>query len=86
MVHFANGTYVGPASYDVLVSTPYAAAHKVSVGNRITLSPDANESQGTLYNVTGTFGVPPTILGPTGAFAVLLPLSDLQVLTGFAGH
>ena len=34
--------------------------------------------------MTGTFGVPPTALGPTGAFAIVLPLSDLQVLTGFA--
>lgn len=84
-VHFAHGTYSGPATYDVIVSTPYAAAHRVSVGERIILSPVANSTVGTRYNVTGTFGVPPTVLGPTGAFAVLLPLSDLQTLTGFAG-
>ncbi len=84
-VHFAHGTYSGPAIYDVLVSTPYAAAHRVTVGARLILSPVASSTVGTAYNVTGTFGVPPTVLGPTGAFAVIVPLSDLQTMTGFAG-
>jgi ABC-type antimicrobial peptide transport system permease subunit len=48
------------------------------------LGPAANETDARSYTVTGTFGVPPTALGPTGAFAVVLPLSDLQVMTGFA--
>jgi ABC-type lipoprotein release transport system permease subunit len=82
-VHYANGTYRGPATYDVLLSTPYASAYGVSVGERILLGPSANASHATEYNVTGLFGVPPAILGPTGAFAILLPLSDLQVMTGF---
>jgi len=84
-VHYAHGTYSGPATYDVIVSTPYAAAHSVSVGQQLVLSPVANRTLGTTYNVTGTFGVPPTVLGPTGAFAVLLPLSDLQTMTGYGG-
>jgi putative ABC transport system permease protein len=81
--HYANGSYAGPATYDVLVSTPYAAASGVRVGQQLLLSPTANRSLGTEYNITGTFGVPSEILGPVGAFAVLLPLSDLQVLTGY---
>jgi ABC-type lipoprotein release transport system permease subunit len=84
-VHYADGRYNGPATYDVLVSTPYASADHLSVGDRLLLSPSTNVSLGTEYNVTGVFGVPPAILGPTGAFAILLPLSDLQVMTGFAG-
>jgi len=84
-VHFAHGTYSGPATYDVIVSTPYAAAHSISVGQQLVLSPVDNWTLGTTYNVTGTFGVPPTVLGPTGAFAVLIPLSDLQTMTGYAG-
>jgi ABC-type antimicrobial peptide transport system permease subunit len=36
------------------------------------------------YNITGVFGVPPTLLGPTAAFAVVLPLSNLQVMVGTA--
>jgi putative ABC transport system permease protein len=84
-IHYANGTYAGPATYDVLVSSPYANRYHVVPGEQLVLSPAANRSLGTTYTVTGTFGVPPSVLGPTGAFAVLLPLSDLQTLTGFAG-
>jgi len=83
-VHFANGSYSGPATYDVLVSSPYAQQYHVVNGEHLTLSPVANRSYGVNYTVTGIFGVPPSVLGPTGAFAVLLPLSDLQTLTGFA--
>jgi len=85
LVHYANGTYAGPATYDVLVSSPYADRYHVVGGQKLVLSPVANRSLGTTYTVTGIFGVPPSVLGPTGAFAVLLPLSDLQTLTGFAG-
>jgi len=85
-VHYANGSYSGTATNDVMVSTPYAAQYHVLVGEHLLLSPVANESLGTNYTVTGTFGVPPSVLGPTGAFAVVLPLSDLQVLTGFAAE
>jgi putative ABC transport system permease protein len=82
--HFANGTYTGPASYDVLVSSPFADAHDVEVGASLPLALTASATGATRYNVTGIFGVPPTALGATGAFAVLVPLSDLQVLTGYA--
>ncbi len=82
-LHFDNGTYVGPATYDVLISTPYESASGVKVGDRLWLGPVANRSQAIAYNVTGTFGVPPSLLGPTGAFAIVLPLSDLQVMTGY---
>ncbi len=83
MVHFANGTYAGPATYSVIVSTPYALSHRVALGDHILLSPSANRSLGIEYNVTGLFGVAPTLLSPTGAFAILLPLSDLQMMTGY---
>ncbi len=83
-VHFDNGSYDGPATYDVLVSSPLADADHVTVGGTLLLSPGANRSLGTPYTVTGVFGVAPAALGPTGAFAVLLPLSDLQVMTGYA--
>jgi hypothetical protein len=84
-VHFANGTYDGPATYDVLVSSPLAQADGIVTGSAIALSPTANRSASVEYNVTGTFGVPPTALGPTGAFAIVVALSNLQVMSGFAG-
>lgn len=84
-VHFANGTYDGPATYDLLVSSPLAQADGLTTGATLWLSPTANRSGGIGFNVTGTFGIPPTALGPTGAFAIVLPLSDLQVMSGYAG-
>jgi hypothetical protein len=83
-VHFDNGTYAGPATNDVLISSPLADADHVAVGSSLVLSPGANRSLGTEYRVTGIFGVAPAALGPTGAFAVIVPLSNLQRMTGFA--
>lgn len=82
--HFANGSYSGVATYDVLVSSTFAASYRVHPGQSIILSPTVNESRGVRYNVTGVFGVALSLGQPNGAFAVLLPLSDLQVLAGFA--
>lgn len=83
-LHFANGSYSGPATDSVLVSSPLATARSLSVGEPILLSASGNRSQSTQFNVTGRFGVPPSLLGPNGAFVVILPLSDLQLLTGNA--
>jgi hypothetical protein len=84
--HYDHGTYAGPATYDVLVSSPFAQAFHVGTGDTLALGPTSNSSDSVVYDVTGTFGVPPTALGPTGAFAVVLPLSDLQVMTGYANE
>lgn len=83
-VHFDNGTYDGTGTYDVMVSSPYAAQYGVQVGQTIRLSPSSNASDAVPYTVTGIFGVAPSILQPTGANSVLLPLSDLQVLTNLS--
>ncbi|HTP53862.1 MAG TPA: FtsX-like permease family protein [Thermoplasmata archaeon] len=83
-VHFANGTYSGAATYDVLLSAPYAEHFDVGVGGTVVLSTADNLSAGTRYNVTGLFGPPFSLLEPTAAYAVVLPLSDLQTLTGYA--
>jgi len=83
-VHFDNGSYAGPATYDALVSSTYAASYHVGPGSRIVLAPSTNESAGVSYNVTGTFGVSVSFAQPAGAFAVVVPLSDLQGLTHYA--
>jgi putative ABC transport system permease protein len=83
-VHYANGTYAGRATWDVLVSTPYSLASGIVPGDTLLLSPSTNVSLGIRFNVTGTFGVPISLLTPTGALAVTVPLSDLQTLTGYA--
>ena len=82
--HFANGSYDGPATWDVLLSTPLATTVGLSAGSTVRLAPSSNASQAVEFNITGTFGLPPSVLGPTAADAVVLPLSDLQWLIGVA--
>lgn len=80
--HFANGSYSGPATNDILLAEPTAAALGVSVGGIIGVGDESNASAATPYTVTGEFGTPSGILGPIAGFAVIVPLSDLQVLSG----
>lgn len=82
--HFANGSYNGPATNDVLVSSPFASALGLQVGSVVRLSATAAGGGTTGFTVTGIFGLPPSILTPVAADAVILPLSDLQLLTGVA--
>ncbi|MCI4324381.1 MAG: FtsX-like permease family protein [Thermoplasmata archaeon] len=83
-VHFANGTYEGPATNDILLAGPTASALGVGIGGTIGVADDANATSATPYTVTGEFGTPSGVLGPIAGFAVIVPLSDLQVLTGEA--
>ena len=83
-VHFDNGTYDGPATNDVMVSSPLAQEYHLAAGDTLLLGPSSNESQAVRYNLTGTFGVPLGELGQTGGFALLLPLSSLQAMTGLS--
>ncbi|HTT35566.1 MAG TPA: FtsX-like permease family protein [Thermoplasmata archaeon] len=82
--HFANGTYQGPAVNDVLLSSPLAASLGVGAGARVALSNGPPPLPATSFTVTGEFGVAPTLLGPTAADAIVVPLSDLQLLVGVA--
>ncbi|MCI4345113.1 MAG: hypothetical protein L3J87_05770, partial [Thermoplasmata archaeon] len=84
VVHFANGSYAGTASNELLISSPLANAHGLRAGMQLALASTPNASAAVAYNITGIFGVPPTLLGPTAAFAVVLPLSNLQVMIGSA--
>ena len=83
-VHWANATYAGPATLDVLVSSPFATSFGVRSGDTLRLAPTVNVSQAVTFQVTGVFGVPLLFGQPSGAYAVLLPLSDLQVLAHLA--
>ena len=86
LVHYDNGSYRGAATYDAMISTPFYLEYQqygIGVGSSLWLGPSSNASLAVRFNVTGLFGVAPTVLSPTGAFAVLVPLSDLQGLTGF---
>ena len=82
--HFANGSYAGPSAGVLLVSSPLATATGLGAGSQVSLGATPNASTAQPFTVNGTFGVPPTILGPTAAFVIVLPLSDLQAITGWA--
>jgi putative ABC transport system permease protein len=82
--HFANGTYTGPATNEVVVASPLAAALGVSDGATLRIADGPNATFAVPYVVTGEFGTPGGPLGPLAGFAVILPLSDLQLLTGTA--
>ena len=84
-VRYDNGTYDGPATYDVVLSSTYAAKFHVGIGSQVVLSPTSNASLGVRYNVTGLFGTALSVVQPSGAFAALLLLSNLQELTGYGG-
>lgn len=83
-IHYANGTYDGPSSHEVLLSTPLLQTLNLSTGATVTLSPASNATAGTGFVAEGGFGLPPGLLGPSPLFVVLMPLSQLQSLVGFA--
>ena len=83
-LHFANGSYAGPITLDVLVSSPIAQNLGVTVGSTIVLSPNTDQGVGVRYQVTGIFGVAASLVGPTSAYVIVLPLSNLQQFTGYA--
>lgn len=83
-VHYANGTYSGPSSAQVLLSSPLLQTLNVGTGSQVSLSPSSNASAGAIYTIEGAFGLPPGLLGPSPLFVALLPLSQLQSLVGLA--
>ncbi len=83
-IHYDNGTYAGPASAELLLSTPLLETLNLSTGGVVGLSPSSNASSGSAFTIQGSFGLPPGILGPSPLFVALLPLSQLQSLVGLA--
>jgi len=82
--HFDGGTYQGPAVDDVVVPSPFAQDLGVSRGSTIWLSPTAERSDAVAFQITAIAGAAAATLGPSATNALVLPLSDLQLLTGFA--
>jgi ABC-type lipoprotein release transport system permease subunit len=83
-IHFDNGTYAGPSSAQLLLSTALLQTLNLSTGTTVDLSASSNSSAGAAFTVVGSFGLPPGLLGPSPLFVALLPLSQLQSLVGLA--
>jgi hypothetical protein len=82
--HFDGGTYRGPAVDDVVVPSPFAQDLGVSTGSTIWLSPTAERADAVAFHITAIAGAAAATIGPSATNALVLPLSDLQLLTGFA--
>ncbi len=83
-IHYDNGTYAGPSSAQLLLSTPLLQTLDLTSGTVVGLSPSTNASAGSAFTIVGSFGLPPGLLGPSPLFVALLPLSQLQSLVGLA--
>jgi ABC-type lipoprotein release transport system permease subunit len=83
-IHYDNGTYGGPSSAELLLSTPLLQTLNLTTGAVVGLSPSTNSSAGSSFKIDGAFGLPPGLLGPSPLFVALLPLSQLQTLVGLA--
>jgi len=88
--HYANGTYAGPATHQIVLDQELAGVLGVSVGSSVWASPAAPSSNAALpgwYANATAF----TVVGISGAFWLVpsaelcyLYLSELQQLTGGA--
>jgi putative ABC transport system permease protein len=77
--HYANGTYGGPRTRELLIDRRTATLLNVSVGDDIYIGGTLAGARETRYTVVGVSGTGNQFLGtPT----VTLPLSELQSLTG----
>lgn len=77
--HYANGTYEGPRTHELLIDRRTAALLDVTVGDTVYIGGTIAGARETQYTVVGISGTGNQFLGtPT----VTLPLSELQSLTG----
>lgn len=76
--HYADGTYNGSLSREVIISPQTARQLQVDVGDRIHLGGTLVDARDTQYTVVG---ISPTFTQFLGAPTVVLPLAELQTLT-----
>lgn len=77
--HYANGTYEGPRTRELLIDRRTATLLNVSIGDEVYIGGTLAGARETQYTVVGVSGTGNQFLGtPT----VTLPLSELQSLTG----
>lgn len=80
--HWANGTYEGPASGEVVVNRALAARHNLTRGATLHLAASPTDPLRP-HTVVGVFETPYTGTGLLGGVHIaLLPLSELQELAG----
>ena len=79
--HYANGSYEGPMSREVVLDPGTAASHGVSVGDTVHVGGTTANAR---RNAAEVVGVSPTFRRFLGTQSVAMHLSELQTLTGTA--
>lgn len=77
--HYADGTYDGPQTHELLIDQRTAALLNVDVGDTVYIGGTVAAARETQYTIVGISGTGNQFLG---APTVTVPLSELQSLTG----
>jgi putative ABC transport system permease protein len=80
--HYANGTYEGPMTREVVIDPQTAELLDVGVGDTIYVGGTISDARQNEFTVVG---ISPTFSNLLGAPTVVMPLSELQTVTGAAG-
>lgn len=78
-VHYANGTYSGPMTHEVIIDTRTAELLDVSVGDSIYVGGTLASARANQFEIVG---VSPTFSRFLGTASVTVHLSELQEVTG----
>lgn len=81
-VHYANGTYAGPMTHEVIIDERTAAMFDVAVGDSLYIGGTIATAREHRFEVVG---ISPTFSTFLGTATVTLHLSELQTLTGTTG-
>lgn len=81
-VHYANGTYAGPMTNEVIIDSRTAALFNVTVGDTLYIGGSRSAARDHEFRVVG---VSPTFTRFLGTPTVAIHLSELQTLVGTTG-
>ncbi|QCJ45996.1 ABC transporter permease [Haloprofundus sp. MHR1] len=81
-IHYANGTYEGPMIYEVVIDEQTASMLNVSIGDSLYIGGTLASARQHEFTVVG---ISPTYSNFLGTPTVVLPLSELQEVTGTTG-
>lgn len=80
--HYANGTYEGNLSHEVLIDEQTAARYELSVGDTIHVGGTLSDARDHEFEIVG---ISPTFSQFLGTPTVTVILSELQTVTGTTG-
>lgn len=80
--HYANGTYSGPMTHEILIDQRTAALFNVSVGDSLNVGGTISTASAHRFVIVG---ISPTGSQFLGVPTITMPLSELQEITGKTG-